>query len=88
MAYAKTLIKFIDADLVYGKTIIMVGTVLRTISSNDYRALISYAGKWQSGLERVFRKTHPATVLYFNEAHSLTAEGHAMARNIKKLLGL
>lgn len=88
MATVKTLVKFIDADLAYGKTIIMVGNILRTIKSSEYRQLLAYADKWQSGLERVFRKTHPATVLYFNEAHSQTSEGYAMARNIKKLLGL
>ena len=88
MTTVKTLVKFIDADLVYGRVIIMVGTVLRTISTSEYRHLLAYAGKWQSGLEKVFRKTHPATVLYFNEAHSQTTEGWAMARNIKKLLGL
>ena len=88
MATVKTLIKFIDADLVYGKTLIMVGTVLRTIKSSEYRQLLSYANNWQSGLERVFHKTHSATVLYFNEAHALTTEGYAMSRNIKKLLGL
>lgn len=88
MATVKTLVKFIDADLVFGRTNIMVGTVLRTISTSEYRQLLAYAGKWQSGLVKVFRKTHPATVLYFNEAHALTTEGYAMARNIKKLLGL
>lgn len=88
MAIVKTLIKFIDADLVHGKTLLMVGTEYRTISSSDYRTLLAYAGKWESGLERVFRKTHPATILRFNEERSYRPEGWAMARNIKKLLGL
>lgn len=88
MKKIQTLIKFIDADLTYGKTILMVGTELRTVNSSDYRHLLSYAGQWQSGLVRVLRKTQPATVLYFNEARSLRPEGWAMARNIKEILGL
>lgn len=88
MATVKTLIKYIDGDLVFGRVLLMVGTEFRTINVSEYRQLTSYANQWQSGLERVFRKTHPATVLYFNEKNALRAEGQAMARIIKRMLGL
>ena len=46
----RTTIKFLDADLTNGKTMLMVGIKQVTISSQEYRTLRSIANDWQSGL--------------------------------------
>ena len=46
----KATIKFLDADLVNGKTMLMVGIKQVTISSEEYRMLRSIANDWHSGL--------------------------------------
>lgn len=53
-----TTIKFLDADLVNSKTVLMVGIKQVTISSEEYRMLRSIANDWYSGLSFVSNATN------------------------------
>lgn len=63
----KTTIKFLDADLVNGKTMLMVGIKQVTISSEDYRMLRSIASDWQSGLSFISNVTNGTMFKYIPE---------------------
>lgn len=76
----KTIIKFLDADLVNDITYLMVGIKQIEISGQEYRALVGYSNDWRSGLEK------KGTTFKFIENNAMRAEGRASARNIKRII--
>lgn len=82
----RTIVKFIDCDLINDKTTLMVGLELKTISSRDYRMLLSLANDYTSGLDIVTKKN--GTTMKFISEHAFTPAGIACSKIIKKVLGL
>lgn len=76
----KTIIRFLDTDLVNGITYLMVGIRQIEITSQEYRELNSYARDWRSGLEK------KGLTFKFLEKNAIRIEGLAMARNIKRII--
>lgn len=76
----KTIINFIDADLVNGIVYLMVGHKDIELTVEKYRELVGYSQKWNSGLEK------KGTTFKFIEKNATRVDGLAMARNIKKIL--
>lgn len=82
----RTIVKFIDSDLVNSKVTLMVGLELKTISSKDYRMLQDLAQNYTTGLDIVTRKN--GTTMKFISEHAFTPAGIACSKIIKRVLGL
>ena len=81
----KTTIKFLDADLVNGKTMLMVGIKQVTISSQEYRTLRSIANDWQSGLSFISTATNGTLMKYIPE-NAYSASGAAYNKIIERII--
>ncbi len=81
----KATIKFLDADLVNGKTMLMVGIKQVTVSSEEYRTLRSIANDWQSGLSFISNATNGTLFKFIPEnAYGLT--GRACNRIVERII--
>ena len=80
-----TTIKFLDADLVNGKTMLMVGIKQVTISSEEYRMLRSIANDWQSGLSFVSNVTN-GTLFKFISENAYGVYGRACNRIVERII--
>lgn len=76
----KTLVRFLDADLINDIVYLMVGIKQVEITGQEYRELCSYANDWRSGLEK------KKQTFKFIENNAMRIEGFAMARNIKRII--
>ena len=76
----KTIIKFLDADLINDVTYLIVGLKQIEIAGQEYRMLVSLSSKWQSGLEK------KRTTFKFIESNAIGMEGKAMAGIIKRII--
>ena len=76
----KTIIKFLDADLINDVVYLMVGLKQIEIAGQEYRILVSLSSKWQSGLEK------KDTTFKFIESNAIRMEGRAMAAIVKKII--
>ena len=81
----RTTIKFLDADLVNGKTMLMVGIKQVTISSQEYRTLRSIANDWQSGLCFVSNVTN-GTLFKFIPENAYGASGRAYNNIVERII--
>ena len=81
----KTTIKFLDADLVNNKTMLMVGIKQVTISSEEYRMLRSIANDWQSGLSFVSNVTN-GTLFKFIPENAYGVSGRACNRIVERII--
>ena len=81
----KTTIKFLDADLVNGKTMLMVGIKQVTISSQEYRTLRSIANDWQSGLSFVSNVTN-GTLFKFIAENAYGSAGRACNNIVERII--
>lgn len=81
----KTTIKFLDADLINGKVILMVGLKQVTISSQEYRTLRSIANDWQSGLSFVSNVTN-GTLFKFTPENAYGASGRACNNIVEQII--
>ena len=80
-----TTIKFLDADLVNGKTMLMVGIKQVTISSEECRMLRNIANGWQSGLCFVSNVTN-GTLFKFIPENAYGAPGRACNRIVDRII--
>lgn len=80
-----TTIKFLDADLVNGKTMLMVGIKQITISSEDYRMLRSIANDWTSGLSFVSNATN-GTLFKFTPENAYGMSGRACNNIVEQII--
>lgn len=81
----KATIKFLDADLVNGKTMLMVGIKQVTISSDEYRMLRCIANDWQSGLCFVSNVTN-GTLFKFMPENAYGASGRACNNIVEQII--
>ena len=80
-----TTIKFLDADLVNGKTMLMVGIKQVTISSEEYRMLRSIANDWHSGLCFVSNVTN-GTLFKFIPESAYGVSGRACNSIVERII--
>jgi len=76
----KTIIKFLDADLINDVAYLMVGLKQIEITGQEYRMLVSFSSEWKSGLEK------KRTTFKFIESNAIGMEGRAMAGIVKKII--
>ena len=81
----KTTIKFLDADLINGKTILMIGIKQKTIDSEDYRVLRAIANDWHSGLDFIFTATN-GTLFKFVPENAIGMDGRACNTIVEKII--
>ena len=81
----KTTINFLDANLVNGKTMLMVGIKQVTISSEEYITLRKIANDWQSGLSFVSNVTN-GTMFKFIPENAYGASGRACNRIVERII--
>lgn len=80
----KTIIRFLDADLINDIVTLMVGIKQIEIKGSDYRMLNSLAKDWRSGLELVSGKN--GNLFKFNSDNSYRIEGRASANIVMRIL--
>lgn len=80
MATVKTTMRFLDADLVYDKVFIMVGSSIKQITGQQYRVLNQLSRDWTSGLEK------KGNLFKFNSQSAYSQKGHAAAQLIKEII--
>ncbi|WP_293666458.1 hypothetical protein [uncultured Parabacteroides sp.] len=80
----KTIIRFLDADLINDIVTLMIGIKQVEIKGSDYRILNSLAKDWRSGLELVSGKS--GRLFKFNSDNSYRIEGRASANIVMKIL--
>lgn len=81
----KTTIKFLGADLVNGKTMLMVGIKQVTITSEEYRTLRSIAQDWQSGLSFEPNATNGTMFKYIPE-NAYGVSGRACNNIVERII--
>ena len=81
----KTTIKFLDADLINGKVLLMIGIRQVTISAEDYRTLRSIACDWHSGLDFISTAKN-GTFFKFIPKNAIGIEGQALNNIIEKII--
>lgn len=81
----KTTIKFLDADLINWKALLMIGINQVTISSEDYRTLRSIACDWHSGLEFISTATN-GTLFKFIPENAIGMEGRACNSIVERII--
>lgn len=80
----KTIIRFLDADLINDIVTLMAGIKQVEIKGSDYRMLNSLAKDWRSGLELVSSKN--GSLFKFNSDNAYRIEGRASANIVMRIL--
>ena len=81
----KTTIKFLDADLINGKVVLMVGLKRVTISSQEYRMLRELANDYHCGLDFVPKHSN-GTLFKFISENAYGASGRACNNIVEQII--